>query len=124
MTLPVWIAFRWPGVFLLLLGPRFHGLLPSIGWYVLSAAMNFVSGLLWVMNRARKWVFWDGSILEVVLLLVIQILFLITLGVRTTQQAVLFNLASSGCYAIAHLYVTMRGFLQTPAQEKTGPQAG
>ncbi len=124
MTLPVWIAFRWPGVFLLLLGPRFHGLLPSMGWYVLSAAMNFVSGLLWVMNRARKWVFWDGSILEVVLLLVIQILFLITLGVRTTQQAVLFNLASSGCYAVAHLYVTMRGFLQTPAQEKTGPQAG
>lgn len=111
-TLPVFIAFRWPGIFLFLLGPKFNGVLPYLGWYVLSASMNFVSGLIWIMNRARKWVFWSGSILEVFLLLVVQILFLTYVGVSTTQQAVFFTVASSCCYVIAHGYVTVVGFRQ------------
>lgn len=111
-TLPVFIAFRWPGIFLFLLGPKFNGLLPYLGWYVLSASMNFVSGLLWIMNRARKWVFWSGSIVEVLLLLVVQVLFLTYVGVSTTQQAVFFTVASSCCYMIAHGYVTVVGFRQ------------
>jgi len=109
-ALPVIVAFRWPGVFLYLLGPKFNGVTPYLGWYVLGASMNFVSGLLWIMNRARKWVFWSGSILEVILLLVVQVLFLTYVGVRTTQQAVFFALASSCCYMVAHGYVTVVGF--------------
>jgi O-antigen/teichoic acid export membrane protein len=109
-SLPVIAAFRWPGIFLYLLGPKFNGVVPYLGWYVLSASMNFVSGLLWIMNRARKWVFWSGSILEVILLLVVQVLFLTYIGVKTTQQAVFFMLASSCCYIIAHGYVTVVGF--------------
>jgi O-antigen/teichoic acid export membrane protein len=106
----VLVAFRWPQVFVLLLGQKFVGLAPYMGWYVLSASMNFVSGLIWIMNRSRKWVFWSGSIVEVVLLLAVQAIFLAYVGVSTTQQAVFFLLASSCCYAIAHGYVTVVGF--------------
>ena len=64
------------------------------------------------MNRARKWVFWSGSILEVVLLLAVQIAFFVLVGVRTTQEAVFLALASSGCYLVAHGYVSIRGFIK------------
>jgi O-antigen/teichoic acid export membrane protein len=110
MTPVVLVGFLWPQPILWVLGAKYVGLRPLLGWYLLSASMNFVSGLIWVMNRARKWVFWSGSILEVSLLLGTQIAFLALVGVKTTHQAVMFSLASSGCYMIAHGYVTARGF--------------
>jgi O-antigen/teichoic acid export membrane protein len=104
------VAFLWPGAYLLILGTKYESIRALMGWYVFSAYVNFISGLIWIMNRARKWVFWSGSILEVVLLLVVQISFLALVGVRTTQQAVFFSVVCSACYLIAHGYVTIRGF--------------
>jgi O-antigen/teichoic acid export membrane protein len=106
------LAFLWPRVFIWIIGSRYAGVQPLMGWFILSCCMNFVSGLVWVMNRARKWVFWSGSILEVVLLLLVQAAFLIRFGVHTTRQAVFFGLASSVCYAIAHGYAAVWGFLK------------
>ena len=108
----VFVAFRWPGAYLFLLGSKYEGIRSSMGWYVFSAYLNFLSGLVWVMNRARKWVFWSGSILEVVLLLAVQIAYLVLVGVRTTQQAVSFAVAGSACYLVAHGYVAVRGFVK------------
>jgi O-antigen/teichoic acid export membrane protein len=106
------VAFLWPGVYLLILGTKYEGVRASMGWYVFSAYINFVSGLIWIMNRARKWVFWSGSAVEVILLVGVQITFLALVGVRTTQQAVLFAVVCSGCYLVAHGYVSIRGFLK------------
>ena len=108
----VWIAFRWPGVYLWVIGAKYEGVRLLLGWYILSASMNLVSGVVWVMNRARKWVFWSGSILEVVLVLGVQIAFLALYGVRTTREAVFFNLAASFCYIVAHGYVAIVGFIK------------
>jgi hypothetical protein len=65
---------------------------------------------MWIMNRARKWVFWSGTILETVLLVVVQAVYIVLVGVHTTQQAVFLTFASSFCYAIAHGYVGIYGF--------------
>jgi membrane glycosyltransferase len=79
---------------------------------------------MWIMNRSRKWLFWSGTILEVVLLLTVQILFIAFVGVHTTQQAVLFTFASSFCYFVAHGYVGIYGFLKGPrAIQSTDPCA-
>ena len=113
-------AFR-PGVFLFLIGSKYHAIEALMGWYVLGAALNFVANLIWIMNRARRWVFWSGSVVEIVLLLAVQTAFLIAFGVSNTRQAVFFNLASSVCYLVAHGYVSILGFtrdartLQAPA---------
>jgi hypothetical protein len=93
-----------------------------LGWFVLSSCMNFVAGTMWIMNRGRKWLFWSGSILEVVLLLGVQISFLVLVGVKTTREAVMFGLASSFCYLIAHGYVATYGFLKGPPITRVGPQ--
>lgn len=104
------VAFAWPKLYLWLLGAKYQDLANVMGIYILSLCMNCVSGLMWIMNRARKWVFWSGSIVEIVLLLGVQCLFLIFIGVKNTQEAVIFNLASSFCYLFAHGYVTVYGF--------------
>ena len=107
----VFSAFEWPAPWLLLLGAKYKGIAPLLGWYVLSMSMNLVSTVAWIMNRARKWVFWSGSILEVALVLGIQTVFLLLVGVKTTQQAVFFGFAASFGYALAHGYVAVKGFL-------------
>ena len=103
-------TFSFPGLFLWVIGPRYEQLRSLIGWVVLTACINYVAGLIWIMNRSRKWLFWRGSIAEIALLAVVQIGYLLIFGVRTTKAAVLFNFASSFCYVVAHSYVAIHGF--------------
>lgn len=110
----VLFAFTFPAPFLWLLGGNYQNLGSSIGWVVLTACINQIAGLMWIMNRSRKWLFWSGSILEIVLLLGVQVAFITLVGVRTTQQAVFFAFASSFCYIAAHGYVGILGFLKGP----------
>ncbi|MGD0646772.1 MAG: hypothetical protein ABR971_02180 [Acidobacteriaceae bacterium] len=113
-------SFAAPSVFLWLMGPKYGQLRSLIGWVVLTACINYIAGLLWIMNRSRKWVFWRGTIAEISLLVIVQVGFLLIFGVRNTRSAVMFNFASSFCYVIAHLYVAIYGFLKgerAPARE-------
>ena len=107
-------AFAVPAPFLWLLGGNYKNLGPDIGWVVLSACISHIAGLVWIMNRSRKWLFWSGTILEIALLLIVQSAYLFLVGVHTTRQAVFFTLASSFCYVAAHGYVGVLGFLKGP----------
>ena len=111
------IAFGLPGIFLWPLGHQYYGLRNVIGWVVLTACINYIAGLMWIMNRSRKWVFWRGTIAEVGLVALVQIGFLVIFGVRSTRDAVLFNFASSFCYVFAHLYIAIHGFRKHSGDE-------
>jgi O-antigen/teichoic acid export membrane protein len=110
----VLVAFNHPQVFLWILGPKYQGLGKDIGWVILSACLNYIAGLMWIMNRSRKWVFWSGSALEVILLITVQIGFVLLIGVHNTREAVLLNLGSSLCYVIVHSYGAIYGFIKGP----------
>jgi hypothetical protein len=105
-------SFVAPGCFLLLLGPKYGELRGLIGWVILTACINYMAGLLWIMNRSRKWVFWRGAVSQIFLLLVVQIGFVTVFGVRNTHEAVMFNFVSSFCYLIPHAYIAIYGFLK------------
>jgi len=108
----VFAGFKFPGLFIWVLGKKYEGVSGVLGWYMLSLSITLTMNLVWVMNRARKWVFWSGSMLEVLLLLGVQIAFVAIIGVRTTQQAVFLSFVASFCYVIAHGYVSILGFLK------------
>jgi O-antigen/teichoic acid export membrane protein len=104
------VTFAAPGIFLWILGAKYSELRSLVGWVVLTACINYVAGLIWIMNRSRKWLFWRGTLAEISLLAVVQIGFILIFGVRNTRSAVMFNFASSFCYVIAHSYVAIHGF--------------
>jgi O-antigen/teichoic acid export membrane protein len=110
----VLIAFAWPGAFLWLIGSKYEAIRGLLGWIVLAGCLNYLAGLMWIMNRARKWLFWSGTILEVVLLLVLQTAYILYVGVNTTREAVFLTFAMSFCYLIAHGYVSVYGFIKGP----------
>jgi O-antigen/teichoic acid export membrane protein len=110
-------SFFWPAVFLWLLGPNYHDLGNLIGWVIMTACINYIAGLMWIMNRSRKWVFWRGTAIELALVFLVQIGFLVLIGVRTTREAVFFNFASSFCYIITHGYIALYGHSRGPHLE-------
>lgn len=112
-------AFLEPGVFLWILGPNYRDLRSLIGWVILTVCINYLAGLLWIMNRSRKWIFWRGTLLEISLIFIIQIGFLILIGVRTTRDAVFFNFASSFCYIITHGYISLYGHSSSTSPRET-----
>jgi hypothetical protein len=85
-----------------------------VGWLILASCINYVAGLAWVMNRARKWVFWSGTVFEIVLLISVQTAYVVVVGVRTTREAVMFTFTSSFCFVAAHAYNAVYGFLKGP----------
>jgi O-antigen/teichoic acid export membrane protein len=117
----VLLSFAVPGIFLWIIGPKYEQLRSLIGWVVLTACINYAAGLIWIMNRSRKWLFWRGTFAEISLLAVVQIGFLAIFGVRTTRAAVMFNFASSFCYVIAHSYVAIHGFMKGARCETLEP---
>ena len=106
----VYLAFHWPQYFLMLIGPKYQALSDLLGWVILAATINYIAGLIWMMNRARKWVFWSGSFMEIGLLIVVQIAFVLWIGVKNTRDAVFLSVTASVCVLIAHIYVAILGF--------------
>jgi hypothetical protein len=109
-----WISFKFPQPFVWLLGPKYEGVSNVIGLSVMTACVSYVANLFWLMNRARKWLFWRGTLLEIALTLTVDIVFVFTQGVRTTRNAVLFTFASALCGLCAHVYITYYGFQKGP----------
>ncbi len=114
-------AFHFPAPFLWLLGGKYMSLRSEVGWVVMSACIMHLAGLIWIMNRSRKWVFWSGTAVEIGLLLTVQVAFLYVVGVRTTHQAVMFSLISSLCYIVVHIYVGLLGFFKSDESAESTP---
>jgi O-antigen/teichoic acid export membrane protein len=121
LTPVVFAAFAWPQVFLLLIGPKYADLHDLLGWVILAASISYLASLIWLMNRSRQWVFWSGSFVEVGLLIVVQIAFILLVGVKNTREAVFLTLAASICMLIAHIYVAILGFWRNHRQHRSNP---
>lgn len=117
------LAFAFPGPILWILGPKYAGLRDVIGWLVLASCINYIAVLAWIMNRARKWIFWSGTIVEIALIVVVQTGFIVLVGVRTTREAVMLTLVTSLCLVIAHAYNAVYGFLKGPRSIPPGEEA-
>jgi O-antigen/teichoic acid export membrane protein len=104
------LAFAFPGVLLWLLGAKYQDLRAVIGWVVLASCMSSGANVVWVMNRARRWMFWRGSLLEIACLIVFQTAYVVIFGVRTTTTAALFMLAGGAAHLVTHVYVMIYGF--------------
>ena len=117
----VFAAFRWPQLLIFLIGSKYADLRNLLGWVILTSSISYVASLIWMMNRARKWVFWSGSFLEVGLLILVQIAFIVMVGIRNTRDAVFLSLAASVCVLIAHVYVAIYGLWRNHREHRFSP---
>jgi O-antigen/teichoic acid export membrane protein len=108
------LSFCFPRPLLWLLGPNYSDLTGEVGWMVLSGSVFHFSGVIWIINRSRRWLFWSGTAMEIGLTVVSEILFIAIRGVSTTHDAILISVVAAISVLIAHSFVSVYGFLHGP----------
>jgi O-antigen/teichoic acid export membrane protein len=108
------LSFRFPHPLLWLLGPQYRDLAPEVGWMVAASSIFYFAGVIWIINRSRKWLFWSGTAMEIGLTVVSEAVFVGTRGVTTTHNAILISVVAATSVLVAHSFVSVYGFMQRP----------
>ena len=96
-------SFLFPAPFLWLLGHRYNYLGSEVGWIVSSACVSYVAGVLWVMNSARKWLFWWYTNLYIACVLLTQVFCVSTMNLSTTHSVVIVSFITSVVVLCTHI---------------------
>lgn len=112
-------SFHFPFFLLWFLGSQYRDLGPEVGWVVLSNCINYLAGVIWIMNRARKWLFWTGTAMEIGLTVFGEAAFASYRGVATTHDAILVSVIAAVTVLVAHAFIGMYGFMNGPRATET-----
>ena len=93
----------FPQPLLWVLGSKYGNLQKEIGWIVSGACVSYVAGVLWVMNSARKWLFWWYTNLYVFSVLLTQIICVVTMRLTTTHSVIILSFITSVVILATHI---------------------
>ena len=99
-----------PGLFLLVLGPRYRGLHRELFLVVLSSGLALLDGYALGINSARSWNRWQAPAL--VALFAVQVLAIAYLPLATTANVLIFNVLTAGIGFASQLTMNWIGFLR------------
>lgn len=106
----VFSAFLLPQLYMWLIGPKYAHL-ASLLWVMLAiSCLNLMSGVLWCMQSARKWIFGWGSWLYIALILSVQIACLQFMALNTLSAVLLFSVYTSLAALAAGIVQAVAGF--------------
>ncbi|MGP8184814.1 MAG: lipopolysaccharide biosynthesis protein [Terracidiphilus sp.] len=111
------LGFIDPKLLLILLGPKYASLSRETGWLILSSCVGYLTGVLWTMTAARRWIYWTTTWTSISLILVAQALFLWQIRIDNTMNAILFGLITNTAYLAAVLFNSAYGYVRGPRIE-------
>lgn len=112
LSLPiVAVGYLAPRPFLWLLGDRFSEFQAEIGPYLLSAAVWYVTSILWAANIARCWNRWYTSLIYVGLTLGTQCISIAYLDLSVIHNLVRLGLYMACSTLVAYLLTSVVGYL-------------
>ena len=113
-------SFLLPGPLLLLLGHAYRNLRSDVGWVVAATCVSYVAGVLWIMNGARKFLYWWYTGAYIVVILLSQVLCVLYLDLSSTRNVIYFMLITNAATLIVHAAAGGYGIARTrrePLQE-------
>lgn len=113
------VGFLVPQPLLWLLGRNYGGLEREIGWVVLSSCISYVSGVMWTMHAARRWIFWWGTVVYISALVVTQTVCIATMDLTQTLPVVWFGVITSIVVLLVHVTTCWYGFRSALSKEHT-----
>ncbi|MGA2569214.1 MAG: hypothetical protein ABSF23_01730 [Terracidiphilus sp.] len=108
------LGFIDPKLLLILLGPKYALLRRETGWLVLSSCVGYLTGVLWTMTAARRWIYWTTTWTSISLIIAAQVLFLCRFRVDSTLNAILFGFTTNLAYLVAVMFNSAFGFVRGP----------
>lgn len=105
-------AFMSPQSILWLLGPKYAHLQNEVGYIVSAACVSYLAGVLWVMNSARKWLFWWYTNMYIACVLLTQIVCMFSMHLGTTHSVVLLSLITAVVVLCTHIVGGLYGLMK------------
>ena len=110
------IAWRFPQLFLWVLGPKYQGLHTEVLLVVTAAAVACVSDLLWTIHAARRFVYWGNNLVNILGILVVQILFISKADLSSIRAVLWLSLASNIVTFLVNAGTGIYGFIRAPRE--------
>ena len=108
------IAGCFPQIFLWVLGYKYSGLRFEVLLVIAGGSVGYLSGMLWVIHCARRFVYWWNSVITIVLTVAVQVLFIWRVDLSTVRAVLLLNLATAGVGLLVNLLTGIYGFMCGP----------
>jgi O-antigen/teichoic acid export membrane protein len=89
------LAFLFPEIFLWILGPKYSHLRVEVGLVILASSIRYVSGFMWIIHSARRFVYWWNNLSNIVLTLAVQAVLIWKLDLSTVRSVLYLNIASA-----------------------------
>lgn len=103
-------AFCCPEPLLWVLGPKYVHLHTEISWSIVAWGLSYVSGVMWTIHSARRWVFWWGSMTYIAVLVISQAVAIAVMDLSNTQSILYFNVIAASATLCVHIVTSFYGF--------------
>jgi len=108
------LAASFPQVYLWILGPKYSHLRTEVFLLVAACSMSHLSGVLWIVNGSRRFVYWWNGMAVIVFTLAIEALFIWKFDLSTVYGVLLLNLVTVAGALAVNLLTGVFGFIQGP----------
>jgi hypothetical protein len=114
------LAFLFPRAFLWILGPHYGQLKTEVGLVIIASAIRYLSGFMWIIHSARRFVYWWNNFLNIALTLLVQIVFLLKFDLSTVRGVLMMNIASALVALVVSVTCGIYGFWRGPQKVESG----
>jgi hypothetical protein len=101
-------------MFLWVLGPKYAGLNYEVLLILIGSSLRYLSGSMFVIHAARRFVYWWNNLTVISLTLAVQVVFLFRGNLGTVRSALMFNIVSAAAAVIVSILCAVYGFLRGP----------
>ena len=108
------LAFLYPWSFLWILGPKYNSLSFEVSLVILSSAIQYVAGLLWMINSARRFTYWWNNLSQIILTLLLEGIVVWKVDLSTVRNVLYLNIAGATLTLLINLGVGIYGFIVGP----------
>lgn len=108
------VAGLLPGVFLWVLGPKYAGLRFEVLLAIAASSIATLSGALWTIHSARRYVYWWANNLNMVLIFLTQLAFILKADLSLVRTAIWMNLATNAASLLVNILAGVYGLYRGP----------
>lgn len=117
------LAFLFPGIFLWILGPHYRDLRFEVGLIILASSIRYISGFMWIIHSARRFVYWWNNLFNIALTLTVQVVVLWKFDLSTVRSVLYLNIASAMVAVVVAVSCGVYGFWRGPQKMEAVPVA-
>lgn len=112
------LAWLYPEVFLWILGHKYSNLRHSVLLIMIGGAIGYLSGVIWVIHSARKFIYWWSNIATIVLTVLVQVIYIWKHDLSTVDSNLTLNIYSAAAGFIICILCAFYGFVFGPRELK------